>query len=298
METKQLILLGPPGVGVNAQSAAIAEHWHVPYVSMGELLRGAIANASEIGLEAQAAVDAGELVPDALVMKLLRKRFEQPDIMLQGWVLDGFPRTLAQAQTFDEWSAAVGLPAAPVAYLKAMTGLLVNRIWTEKENYSYDSTAAIRRHLSRHQDEVAPLLKYYQQRSQLKTINGSLPFAEVARALTRLGQAETGAAQLIQDEAELDSHLAQESKLVVDCMASWCGSCKQVTPLMDQLAEAYRDRVTVMKIDFDINRQITKRFGLKGIPAVMFFNDGELLETLIGVKSYQDYSAAAERLLG
>jgi len=297
METKQLILLGPPGVGVTAQAAALAQRWHVPHVSMGALLREASANASDLGRNAQAAVEASDLVSDARIMQLLRKRFEQPDVMLQGWVLEGFPRTLAQAQTFDEWSAGVGLPAPTVVYLKALTGLLVSRIWTERENYNYDSTSAIRRHLARHQDQVAPLLEYYQQRSQLKIINGSLPFDEVARILGRLSHAETGAARLIQDEAELDAHLARESMLVVDCMASWCGSCKQVTPLMDQLAEAYGDRVTVTKIDFDDNRQITKRFGLKGIPAVMFFKGGDLSETLIGVKSYQDYSAAVERLL-
>ncbi|MEM8612569.1 MAG: thioredoxin family protein [Cyanobacteria bacterium P01_H01_bin.105] len=99
------------------------------------------------------------------------------------------------------------------------------------------------------------------------------------------------------NESELDSLLAQESLLVVDCMASWCGSCKQVTPLIDQLAEAYCDRINVMKIDFDTNQQVPKRFGLKGMPAVMFFKGGELVETLTGVKSYQAYNAAVSRFL-
>jgi len=84
--------------------------------------------------------------------------------------------------------------------------------------------------------------------------------------------------------------------LVVDCMASWCGSCKQVTPSIDKLAKKYGDRIKVMKIDFDANQHITQRFGLKGIPAVMFFKDGELLETLVGVKSYAEYDAAVASL--
>jgi len=83
----------------------------------------------------------------------------------------------------------------------------------------------------------------------------------------------------------------------VDCMAAWCGSCKQVSPLIDQLATEYRDRVQVMKIDFDANRQISKRFGLQGIPAVMFFKDGKLLTILTGVKSYGEYSTAIAHLL-
>ncbi|MBE9157455.1 nucleoside monophosphate kinase [Nodosilinea sp. LEGE 06152] len=295
MRPKQLILLGLPRVGVRAQAAALAERWQVPYVSMAELLREAIAKETAIGVEARPYVDADELVPDALVTKLIRKRFEQPDTMLKGWVLDGFPRTLTQAQEFDQWWTAVGQPPATVAYLKATTEFLIIRVLNEAGDKP--PISAIRDRLERYQQALEPLIKYYQQQSQLATINASLPFAEVASALAQLGQEDTGAAKLIRDEAELDALLAREPLLVVDCMASWCGSCKQVTPSIDKLAETYGDSVAVRKIDFDTNRQITKRFELKGIPAVMFFKDGERLETLTGIKSYQEYSAAVTRLL-
>jgi thioredoxin len=262
---------------------------------MGELVRGAIAAETAIGVEARPYVDAGELIPDALAMKLIRKRFEQPDTMLKGWVLEGFPRTLAQAQSFDEWWAAVGQPPATVAYLKATPEFLIIRLLNESSEKP--SISAIRDRLESFQQSLEPLLEHYQQRSQLATVNASLSSAEVARALAELGQEDTSAAKLIRDEAELDALLASEPLLVVDCMASWCGSCKQVTPSIDKLAEAYGDSVTVMKIDFDVNRQITKRFELKGIPAVMFFKNGERTETLTGVKSYQEYNAAVTRLL-
>ncbi|PSN15056.1 adenylate kinase [filamentous cyanobacterium CCT1] len=304
MTVKQVVLLGPPGVGVKAQASELARRWSVPHVSMGALLREAIAKPSDIGLEARPYVEARELVPDALVMKLLRRRLEQPDVMLNGWVLDGFPRTVAQAQALDQWLAAVGLPAATVVYLKVMSGLLLNRLWTERE--PDETMPMLRRRLERHEAEIAPLLEYYQPPgsetdpdgpAQLKTLNGSRSFAEIASELAQMGSEETGAARTIRDEAELDSLLARESLLVVDCMASWCGSCKQVAPLIDRLAEAYGDRASIMKIDFDTNRQISKRFGLKGMPSVMFFKDGELLETLTGVKPYQTYSAALTRFL-
>lgn len=295
MKPKQLILLGLPGVEIKTQGAAIAERWQVPHVVMGDLVRGAIAAETAIGLEARPHVDAGELLPDALAMKLLRKRFEQPDTMLKGWVLEEFPRTLAQAQGFEAWWAAVGQPPATVAYLKATTEFLIIRLLNETSEKQ--PVSAIRQCLERDQQSLEPLIEYYQQRSQLVTINASLPVAEVASALAQLGEDNTGAAKLIRDEAELDALLASEPRLVVDCMASWCGSCKQVTPSIDKLAEAYGDSVTVIKIDFDANRQITKRFELKGIPAVMFFKNGERLETLTGVKSYQEYSAAVTNLL-
>jgi thioredoxin len=295
MKTKQFILLGPPGVGVSIQAAALAERWQVPHVAMGNLLREAISKESAIGVESRPYVDAGELVPDASVIKLIRRRFEQPDTMLKGWILEGFPRTLAQAQAFDDWWAAVGQPAATVAYLKATAEFLIIRILNESSDKP--PISAIRNRLEAYQRSLEPLLEHYQQQSQLATINASLSFAEVASALAQLGQEDTGAAKLIHDEAELDALLASEPLLVVDCMASWCGSCKQVAPSVDKLAEVYGDAVTVMKIDFDANRQITKRFELKGIPAVMFFKDGKWMETLTGVKAYQEYSAAATRLL-
>ncbi len=295
METKQFILLGLPGVGVRAQAAALADCWQVPHVSMAELLREAIAAETAIGVEARPYVETDELVPDALAMKLIRKRFEQPDTMLKGWVLEGFPRTLAQAQSFDEWWSAVGQPPAMVAYLKATTEFLIIRLLNESSEKP--SISALRDRLETYQQALDPLTEYYQQQSQLAAINANLSSAEVVSALAQLGQEDTGAAKLIHDEAELDALLASEPLLVVDCMASWCGSCKQVTPSIDKLAEAYGSSVTVRKIDFDANRQITKRFELKGIPAVMFFKEGERTETLTGVKSYQEYNAAVTRLL-
>ncbi|MDJ0707938.1 MAG: thioredoxin family protein [Leptolyngbyaceae cyanobacterium MO_188.B28] len=104
-------------------------------------------------------------------------------------------------------------------------------------------------------------------------------------------------ASYIQDETEFDSLLANESLLVVDCTASWCGPCKLVAPLMDQLAGEFGDRVKVFKLDLDANKAVAKRFGIRSIPAVMYFKGGELTETLIGVKPYEEFSKSLEKLL-
>jgi thioredoxin 1 len=104
-----------------------------------------------------------------------------------------------------------------------------------------------------------------------------------------------GTATFIQDETEFDSLLVNEALLVVDCTATWCGPCKLVAPLMDQLADEYVDRVKVFKLDLDANKLVAKRFGIKSIPAVMIFKQGELVETLIGVKPYEDFKNAVQR---
>jgi thioredoxin 1 len=104
-------------------------------------------------------------------------------------------------------------------------------------------------------------------------------------------------ATFIQDEAEFDALLATESLMVVDCTATWCGPCKLVAPMMDQMAGEYVDRAKVFKLDVDANKPIAKRFTVKSIPAVMFFKKGELVETIVGVKPYEEFTSALERSL-
>jgi len=106
-----------------------------------------------------------------------------------------------------------------------------------------------------------------------------------------------GTATFIQDETEFDSLLKSESLLVVDCTATWCGPCKLVAPLIDRLADDYRDRAKVFKLDLDSNKPVAKRFGIRSIPAVMVFKQGKLMETLIGIKPYEEFTDAVERQL-
>ncbi|MEM8503976.1 MAG: nucleoside monophosphate kinase [Cyanobacteria bacterium P01_D01_bin.1] len=283
MDSLQLILLGPPGTDVEAQAAAVSERWQVPAVSMDALLQE-VKGPKEEALES-----------DEVLMTLLRRRFERPDVMLKGWVLTGFPLTLAQAETFDELLLKFGLTAAEAAYIKATTGILINRLLPRKK--PEESISAIRESITRYKEQTAPLVDYYRMRSRLHMINGSRSAAEVTNDLVQLGEEETGAARYIEDEAALDVLVQRESLVVVDCIASWCGPCKLVSPLIDRLAEEYGDRATVVKLDFDNNRQVAKRFELKGMPSVMFFKDGKLLEVLRGVKPYKGYSDTIAKFL-
>jgi thioredoxin 1 len=104
-------------------------------------------------------------------------------------------------------------------------------------------------------------------------------------------------AEFIKDEAEFNSLLAESTVLVVDCTATWCGPCKLVAPLIDRLAEEYIDRAKIFKLDIDANRALVKQLGIRSIPAVIFFKAGEKVETIVGVKSYEEFSLAAANLL-
>jgi thioredoxin 1 len=128
----------------------------------------------------------------------------------------------------------------------------------------------------------------------LKTCEDNIGFA---RENCFTGRNKMGSVAFIQNETEFDSLVTTEPLLVVDCTASWCGPCKLVAPLMDQLSEQYGDRAKVFKLDLDENRAVATRFSVKSIPAVMFFKQGELVETLVGVKPYEEFSSAVERLL-
>jgi thioredoxin 1 len=104
-------------------------------------------------------------------------------------------------------------------------------------------------------------------------------------------------AEFIKDETEFDTLLAEGNVLVVDCTATWCGPCKLVAPLIDRLAAEYGDRAGIFKLDIDANKAFPKRFGLRSIPAVIFFKAGEKIEIIVGVKPYEEFSLALTNLL-
>lgn len=104
-------------------------------------------------------------------------------------------------------------------------------------------------------------------------------------------------AAYIQDETEFDTLLETEPLFVVDCTATWCGPCKLIAPLIDQLAKEYSGRAKVFKLDLDTNQPVAKRFSIRSIPAVMIFKQGELAETMVGAKPYEEFSSALTKYL-
>lgn len=176
----QFIFLGPPGAGKGTQASILADRWHIPHISIGDILREAIAGKTSLGIRAQRYVEAGELVPDILVMSLVRERFGQLDIEA-GWLLDGFPRTLPQAQALDELLTGIRQPYPTVVYFEVATQCLIGRMLSRGRQDDDEDT--IRRRLEIYQEETAPLIDFYQRRRCLRTVDGNLSLRKVAEQL-------------------------------------------------------------------------------------------------------------------
>ncbi|HUN74506.1 MAG TPA: adenylate kinase [Steroidobacteraceae bacterium] len=123
----QIILLGAPGAGKGTQAQRLAERCHIPQVSTGDLLRAAVASQTDLGRAAQAAMQAGQLVSDDIVLGMIRERLAEPDAR-SGFILDGFPRNLAQARALDELLGRVQKPLDAVLVLDVERAELVRRI--------------------------------------------------------------------------------------------------------------------------------------------------------------------------
>src|SRR5271163_4854520 len=123
----RIVLLGAPGSGKGTQSELLVKAYGIPQISTGDLLREAVAKGTELGLRAKAAMDAGKLVDDATVLGMIRERLAQPDAV-KGFILDGFPRNIAQAEALEALLRELGQPLDAVVLLNLDLGLLFKRL--------------------------------------------------------------------------------------------------------------------------------------------------------------------------
>jgi len=123
----RIVLLGAPGSGKGTQSQLLVEAYGVPQISTGDLLREAVAKATPLGLAAKAAMDSGKLVDDAIVLGMIRERLARPDA-LQGFILDGFPRNIAQAEALEELLREIGQPLEAVVLMNLDMSILFKRL--------------------------------------------------------------------------------------------------------------------------------------------------------------------------
>jgi adenylate kinase len=175
----RLILLGPPGAGKGTQAQRLVEKYGIPQLSTGDMLRAAVKAGTPVGLQAKAVMDAGELVSDAIVNAIVAERIDQPDCA-NGFILDGYPRTLVQADAVESMLAERGIGLDAVIEFvvddKALVGRIVKRAEDAKAAgqpvRKDDNPVVFEERLREYYKKTAPLIGYYYAKRTLKSVDG------------------------------------------------------------------------------------------------------------------------------
>jgi len=179
----RLIFLGPPGAGKGTQANMLSEHCDVPHIATGDILRAAVADQTELGQKAEQYMNAGELVPDALILNLIRERLTQPDAK-DGWVLDGFPRNVPQAEFLEQLLDEINQPFDFVINLDVPDEVIIARLL--KRGRKDDAEEVIRHRLDVYRQQTAPLIDFYRNRQKLVSIDGNQEMASVNADLRKV----------------------------------------------------------------------------------------------------------------
>ncbi|MCB0351970.1 MAG: adenylate kinase [Bdellovibrionales bacterium] len=183
---KRIVLLGPPGAGKGTQAVLICQRFAVPHISTGDIFRAAVKSQTELGKQAQGFMDKGELVPDSLVIALVKERLSQQDCREKGFLLDGFPRTLEQSQALTVLLDEIGSPLTHVLDLEVSEAILLERIQNRGNQGSgrADDSADVAAHrLQVYRDQTAPVTGYYEQNIGVTKIDGLGSVEEVTQRI-------------------------------------------------------------------------------------------------------------------
>lgn len=215
-----IILVGPPGAGKGTQAVKIAKELNLPHISTGDIFRQAVSDGTPLGLKAKSYMDKGELVPDEVVIGIVEERLKQGDAV-NGFILDGFPRTLPQAQALDEALANNGRAIDLAIEINVQEDELVSRLsgrrvcrncgtpfhvtYNPPKNDSIcdvcggevyqradDEETTIRNRLKVYKDQTEPLVAYYSDKGSLARIDGAKPVEEVTEDMTKAIKAKVG----------------------------------------------------------------------------------------------------------
>jgi adenylate kinase len=169
----RLVLLGAPGSGKGTQAARLREHLQVPHISTGDLLRAEVAAGSKLGLEAKGIMARGDLVSDAILLGMLEARLSRPDTA-NGFILDGYPRNLAQANALADLLARIDQPMDCAVQLDVDSELLIQRIAgrAKAEGRADDNPESVRKRLAIYNEQTAPVVEFYRQQGVLTVVDG------------------------------------------------------------------------------------------------------------------------------
>ncbi len=181
------VLLGPPGAGKGTQAARLAEGFQVPAISTGDIFRANVGQGTELGLEAKEYMDAGLLVPDSVTNAMVRDRLMQDDAG-EGFLLDGYPRTVDQARELDAMLVEMGVSLDVVLEITADVDEVTSRLLKRAaiEGRSDDTEPVIRQRLEVYAESTAPLTSFYRDRGVLVQVDG---IGEIDEVTSRLVEA-------------------------------------------------------------------------------------------------------------
>lgn len=176
----RIVLLGAPGSGKGTQAALMVEDLKLPHISTGDLLRAAVAAGSELGKKAKAVMDRGELVSDDIMLGLIEERLAQDDVK-PGFILDGYPRNIAQAEALDELLDRIGQPVDEALQIDVDPEMVVARIAKRaaEEGRSDDTEEVVRNRLKIYAEQTAPVIDYYARKGILSRVLGEGTIEEV-----------------------------------------------------------------------------------------------------------------------
>jgi len=180
----RIVLLGAPGAGKGTQAETISSDKSIPHISTGEIMRQAVAQGSDLGLKVKSYLDAGKLVPDELVIDLIKDRLSHPDC-LPGFLLDGFPRTLTQAEALDHLLAEMNKPLTHVFELTVPDEMLIERLVNrgKKSGRSDDTREVIEQRLKTYYEQTAPVSDYYSKSSRLTEVKGTSTIKKISQSI-------------------------------------------------------------------------------------------------------------------
>jgi len=169
---EKYIFLGPPGVGKGTQAKMLAESRGLAHVSTGDMLRAAVKSGSELGAKVKDIIDGGQLVPDDLMIELIDARIAEPDCK-QGYILDGFPRTLPQAEALDELLKKHETGHLTAVYFDLPDEEIMSRLAhrREEENRADDNEEVQKKRLAVYHEQTSQLISYYEDRNQLLRVS-------------------------------------------------------------------------------------------------------------------------------
>ena len=189
----RIILLGPPGSGKGTQAQRLVQRYGIVQLSTGEMLRAAVAAGTPVGLKAKDIMASGGLVPDDVVVGIISDRIEQPDAK-KGFILDGFPRTVPQAEALDDLLRHKHMKLDAVVELRVNESALLQRVETRAaetrargEEVRIDDTPEVLiKRLASYRSMTEPLIHYYSEKRKLLTVDGMMTIEEVTREIGRI----------------------------------------------------------------------------------------------------------------